>query len=154
MSKDNYTKVAGTYIDLISLFGVPFIRKIRNAVIAHNAEEMYSKVLQDQWLNSRLLICLENDKVYLSNMCKTEWNVMNDEIGLRKKLEVLYHERMNKKEEAKAETSDHNINIELIKKDEPKDADEEVINDIVVPEVNDEWEDDTHPDMAKFHNVL
>jgi hypothetical protein len=154
IKKDNYVKVAGVYIDLVSRFGLSYIKKIRNIIIAANADDMYSKELQEEWLANRLKDCTEDDKVYLNHISKKEWNAMNDDIGLRKKLEDMYHENMEKKEQVivKADASDRKINIELINKEEPVKIEE--VKQEVIAEVNDEWEDDTHPDMAKFHNVL
>jgi hypothetical protein len=162
LSKDNYVKICEIYVDLVSRFGVPFIKKIRSIVIADNADEMYGKEIQDKWLDSRFKYSVENDKAYLSYLSKNEWNTLNDDSEIRKSLESLYNQNQNNKAEAvpaddKIENSEHNINIELIKKDEHVDPiqpvqQEERKSEEVPP--NDEWEDSTHPDLAKFYNVL
>jgi hypothetical protein len=156
MSRDNYTKVVGIYIDLISRFGVQYVKKIKNIIIADNAEECYGKNVQERWMSTRLNGDSDGEKVYLSNLSKNEWNVLNDDCGIRKRLEVLFNEMKGKEDGSIGGHSDHNI--ELIKKEEAEEAKvQEVVNqnDISAPGMkSEEWEDSTHPDMAKFYNVL
>lgn len=159
MTRENYSKVIGTYIDLISRFGVPHAKKIKNIVLSESAVEWYGKNVQERWMSTRLNGDVDGDKVYLSHLCKNEWNVLNDDSGIRKRLEVLYNE-MKSKEEVHNDKTDPNIEIELIKKDERQDIEvaevqqEEVKVEEVKAQEGEEWEDSTHPDMAKFYNVL
>jgi hypothetical protein len=156
MTRYNYTKVIGTYIDLISRFGVPFVRKIKNIIISDNAEEWYGKNVQERWMSTRINGDVDGDKVYLSHLSKNEWSVLNDDCGIRKRLEVLFNEMKGKEDVSIHDKSNHNI--ELINKQEAEEAKVQEVapqQDVSAPGLqSEEWEDSTHPDMGKFYNVL
>jgi hypothetical protein len=160
ISRENYVKICGIYVDLVSRFGVPFIKKIRNIVIPNNAEEMYGKEIQDKWIDSRLIAIIENDKAYLTCLTTEEWKNLSDDKGIRNKLESIYNESKEIASSIKTdkiENTEQNINIELIQRDEhpvqPEVVEEHKSEEVVVAH-NVDWEDSTHPDMGKFYNVL